>query len=156
MAANSSARVVTNTGASRDLMIYEYKTVVTFGDTNAEGNMGHDRYASLFGKARELLALEFIPNFKNEAGKIFLLKTRSANYDYRGDFFFGDRISVRMTVTQVNHASFSLKAEFVNEETDTVHAIGEQLIAYADMNGKPVGLPKELKNLLMTVTANIR
>jgi acyl-CoA thioesterase FadM len=151
MTVNSPSRGVTNTKASKGPMLYEHKTVVTFGDTNAEGNMGHDRYASLFGKARELLALEFIPNFKNEAGKTFLLKTRSANYDYRRDFFFGDRISVRMTVTEVNHASFSLKAEFVNEETDAVHAVGEQLIAYADMNGKPVKLPKELKDLLLMV-----
>lgn len=27
-------------------MTYEHKMVVTFGDTNAEGNMGHDRNAS--------------------------------------------------------------------------------------------------------------
>jgi acyl-CoA thioesterase FadM len=134
-------------------MIYEYKTIVTFGDTNAEGNMGHDRYASLFGKVRELLALEFIPNFKEEAGKTFLLKTKTASYDYRRDFFFGDRINVRMTVAEVNHASFSLKAEFVNEETDAVHAVGEQLIAYADMNGKPVKLPNGLKDLLIMAIA---
>jgi acyl-CoA thioesterase FadM len=58
-----------------------------------------------------------------------------------------------MTVAEVNHASFSLKAEFVNEETDAVHAVGEQLIAYADMNGKPVKLPNGLKDLLIMAIA---
>jgi acyl-CoA thioesterase FadM len=134
-------------------MIYEYKTVVTFGDTNAEGNMGHDRYASLFGKTRELLALDFMPNFKEEAGKTFLLKTKSASYDYRRDFFFGDKISIRMSVSEINHASFSLKAEFVNEETNAVHAVGEQLIAYTDMNGKPTRLTQEIKDLLAMAEA---
>jgi len=135
------------------LITCEHKTIVTFGDTNAEGNMGHDRYASLFGKVRELFALEFIPSFKEGAGKTFLLKTKSAKYDYLRDFFFGDRICVRMTVAEVNHASFVLKAEFVNEVTDAIHAVGEQLIAFADMKNKPVRLPKALKDILATAAA---
>jgi len=127
---------------------YEHHHRVTFGDTNAEGNMSHDRYASLFGAIRELFALDFIPEFRESVGKVFLLKTKRASYEYEKDFFFGDRILIRMWVGEINHASFVMLAEYIHEESGAAHAKAEQLIVYTNMEGKPRRIPPELKELL--------
>jgi len=71
---------------------YEHDVRVTFCMTNAEGNVNHHEYAWLFGMVRELFALDYIPDFRTEAGREYLLKTRSAAYEYVKDFYFGDVI----------------------------------------------------------------
>jgi len=128
---------------------YEHTARVTFCNTNAEGNMSHDEYARLFGVVRELMGLELIPGFKEEAGNGYLLKTKNAFYAYRRDFRFGDTICVRMGVAELTGASFTLQAEFVNAIGGDIHAVGRQQIVYADMEGRPRRLPEELKELLM-------
>jgi len=140
----AASRSVTSDGPR-----YEHSVRVTFCQTNAEGNMSHDEYARLFGVVRELMGLDLIPGFKEEAGRRYLLKTKNASYQYRRDFYFGDTVQVRMGVAEVTGASFTMQAEFVNAACGDIHAVGRQQIVYADMEGHPRRLPKELKELLM-------
>jgi acyl-CoA thioesterase FadM len=135
--------------APEDWRWYEHTVRVTFCHTNAEGNMSHDDYARLFGVVRELMGLELIPRFKEEAGSRYLLKTKNAHYDYRYDFRFGDTIRVRMGVAEVTGASFTMQAEFINAVSGNIHAVGRQKIVYADIEGHPRRLPQELRKLLM-------
>jgi acyl-CoA thioesterase FadM len=130
---------------------YEHRLTVTFCHTNAEGNVSHDQYAKIFGIVRELFGLDFIPRFKEEAGRLYLLKTKNATYDYRRDFFFGDKMMIRMGVAEINGASFTLEAEFIHKGTGEVRATGRQQIVYTDMTGKPKRMPLELKALLYSV-----
>lgn len=127
---------------------YEYRERVTYCHTNAEGHVSPDEYARLFGMVRELFGLDYIPRFKEEAGRLYILKTRNASYDYRRDFFFGDVITVCMAVVEIAGASFTLEAEFVNDATGEVHTVGRQEIVYADMTGRPRRLSPELREVL--------
>ena len=127
---------------------YEQTVRVTFCNTNAEGNMSHDEYARLFGIVRELMGLDLIPGFKEDAGSRYLLKTKSASYEYRRDFRFGDTVRVRMGVAEVTGASFTLQAAFINAACGVVHAVGRQQIVFADMEGRPKRFPQELRELL--------
>jgi YbgC/YbaW family acyl-CoA thioester hydrolase len=127
---------------------YEYEVRVTFCHTNAEGNVNHFEYPKLFGVCRELFGLDFIPNFATEAGHKYLLKTRSASYDYKKDFFFGDIMRIQLWVREMTHATLTLDAEFINAATGEVHARGSQQIVYTDMTGKPRRIPEHLKELM--------
>jgi len=127
---------------------YEYRQRVTYCHTNAEGHVSPEEFARLFGMVRELFGQDCIPRFCEEAGKSYILKTRSASYEYRQDFHFGDTITIRMVVAEVAGASFILAAEFLNATTGEVHAHGRQEIVYADMMGRPRRLPPELREVL--------
>jgi len=135
-------------GPSPKGMKYEYRERVTYCHTNAEGHVSPDEYARLFGMVRELFGLDYIPRFKAEAGRLYILKTRNAAYDYRRDFFFGDEMTIRMAVVEIAGASFTLEAEFINDLTGEVHTVGRQEIVYADMTGRPRRLSPELREVL--------
>ena len=129
-------------------MMFEHNVKVVFSYLSPEGNVSHTGYARIFGDVRELFGLELIPNFKEDVGKKYLLKTKAASYSFNKDFFFGDDILVRMYVGEITAASFVLKANFLNAKTRDVHAVGEHRIVFTDMLGMPKRLPPELKDLL--------
>lgn len=132
---------------------YERSVRVTFSLTNAEQNVGHDAYARLFGETRELFGLDRFPNFGEEAGRKYLLKTKKANYHFYKDFFFGDTILIKMRITEIKGASFVLNADFINDDTKEIHASASQVIAYADMAGKVKRFPEEFKMFLKNISS---
>lgn len=127
--------------------VYKHVVRVNIGMTNRNGVVGHEQYAKIFGTARELFGLDRIPSFAEEAGKIYLLKTCEAQYKYFDNFVFGDVILAVIRVTEVNGASVCLQCSFVNKKTKKIHAVGKQLVAYADVSGKPKRLPFWLRCL---------
>lgn len=127
---------------------YEKAFRITFAETNAEGNMSHYEYAKYFGIVRELFAMDMVPNFIEDAGRKYLLKTRNASYKYMRDFFFGDMMTVRLRLGELNKASLKLEAEFINSDTNVVHATGVQEIVYTDLKGMPRRIPDELISFL--------
>jgi acyl-CoA thioesterase FadM len=126
----------------------EFIDRITFCNTNAEGNVSHHEYARLFGVVRELWALEVFPDFKNNVGKAFLLKTSGASYEYIRDFVFGDLIRIKIRIKEWSAASFTIEASFEDHETGHIHATGQQKIVYTDIKGKPRRLPEGLTELL--------
>lgn len=125
---------------------YTMTTRVTFGLTNGSGVVGHDRLVNMFGTAREMFGLSRIPDFKDEIGRDYLLKTCAASFRHFGSFKFGDVIKIVVEIVEVNHAKFKLRGRFICG--DLVYAIAYQTIAYTDMKGKPTGFPLWLKVLL--------
>lgn len=128
---------------------FDYKTTVTFHLTTQEQNVNHAKIPELFGIAREYFGLEMIPDFKQDVGSKYLLKTKTANYNYIKDFRFGEEITVRIFVTEVDDVSFSLIGLFISE--NNLKAIGEQKIVYADMSNKPQRMPAPFKNMIETI-----
>ena len=127
---------------------YEHKMKVTFCYLNPEGTLSHDQYATIFGIVRELFGLEYFPNFKEEVGKKYLLATSNASYQYRRPFFFADTLNVQMWVAEVGDTHFTLRADYVNDETREIHGKGEQKIVYTDLRGRPQPIPEEMRSLL--------
>lgn len=142
---------------------YTMETKVTFGLTNGAGVVGHDRIANLFGTARELFGLSRIPGFATDAGQKYLLKTCDAEYRHDADFRFGDTIKTVIDVVEVNGASFKLRGRLINKKTGKICATASQVIAYTNLQGRPVRFPRWLKILLelsfsqdMTVEKNTK
>jgi acyl-CoA thioesterase FadM len=130
---------------------YEKEFRITFADTNAEGNVSHYEYAKYFGIVRELFAMDLVPNFMEDAGHKYLLKTCSASYEYKRDFFFGDTMLVCLRVGGVTASGLTLEADFINPKTGVIHATGIQEIVYTDLRGIPRRIPGELMSLLKAV-----
>lgn len=124
-----------------------FSMIVTLHFTNAEGNVTHDAFPVWFGMTRELFGMKYIPNFIHNLGKQYLLLTQEAKYSYRKNLYFGNEVRVLMWISSINSASFVLEAEFRNENNDLC-AMGTQTIVFADANGKPQRLPKQMKSLL--------
>lgn len=125
---------------------FKHDLQITFSLTTQEMNVNHSKFPELFGVTRELFAIEYIPNFKNEVGIDYLLKTRNASYFYLKDFHFGDKMTIKMALTELTDVSYNLVAGFFcGEELRTV---GFQKIVYTDMEGKPIRMPKNLKHML--------
>lgn len=134
----------------QETLQYEQEFRITFADTNAEGNVSHYEYAKYFGIVRELFAMDCIPHFVEEAGKKYLLKTYSASYEYKRDFFFGDVMKICLRLGELTNSSLKLHADFINQKTGDIHASAAQEIVYADIKGIPRRIPAELMSLLKT------
>jgi acyl-CoA thioesterase FadM len=122
---------------------YRYQTVVTFAMTTEEKNVSHAKFAELFGIVRERFGLEQLPNFREEIGKNYLLKTRSASYQYLRDFYFGDQIDCLMLVTKISGVSYHLVCLFL--KGNVLCTIGEQKIVYTDLQGCPSKMPERMR-----------
>jgi acyl-CoA thioesterase FadM len=128
---------------------YDYTVRITLTETNIEGTVSHDEFAKLFGKARELFILEYLPEIAAQIGKTFLLQTRNAYYDFQKNCRFGELMIVRLRVLRVGDTSFEIGAEFLNAQTKETYAIGKQVIISTDLKGIPMKIPDRLRNILL-------
>jgi acyl-CoA thioesterase FadM len=128
---------------------YDYPTRITLAETNIEGTVSHDQYARLFGKAREMFILENLPKAAVSMGQTHFLQTRSASYDFRKNCRFGELMIIKLRVLRVGNSSFEIGAEFFNEETKDIYAIGKQVIVCTDLKGSPIKIPDTLRTVLM-------
>lgn len=129
--------------------MYSYETTVTFHLTTQEQNVNHAKIPELFGIARERFGLDTIPNFQKDVGTKYLLKTRTANYLYLNDFHFGEKMTIKMFVSEIDDISFTLIGLFLSNST--LKTIGEQKIIYANMNNLPERMPISFKSIIETI-----
>jgi acyl-CoA thioesterase FadM len=127
---------------------YIYHTNATLRLLNPEGNVYFSKYFDIMGDARELFAIDILPNFKDLIGKLFLLKTVETSAKYKKDFYFTDKIEVQIFFKKVREASILLGFDFINSTTKEIHATAEQLLAITDLSGNIISLPPDWKKLL--------
>lgn len=145
----SSVPIIGRVGRDERGLFYEYFVRITLEETNIEGTVSHDQFARMFGKARELFALEGIPKFAAQMGRSFFLQTISASYNFKKNFKFGNTVITRVRLLKIGNSSLEIGAEFINAQTQEVHATGSQIIVCTNLNGKPIRIPDELRLILM-------
>ncbi|MFA5358266.1 MAG: thioesterase family protein [Patescibacteria group bacterium] len=141
--------------------LFEIRETVTESLATSNGWMAHSSYAILMGKARELMAVELWPGFKENAALMisrqkntdngFTLLTHKAVYRMIKPFFVDDEVIVSLNVSSVNHLSFTLFAEFINSVNQEVCATGTMSIVYASLDGRPRRLPEDIREILLSV-----
>jgi len=141
--------IIGRVGRDKKSLFYDYFVRITLEEINLEGTVSHNHYARFFGKTRELFALDHIPGFATDMGRVFLLQTCSATYDFKKNFRFGDMMLIRMRVLEVGNTSFDVGAEFINVQKQEVCATGKQTIIYTDLKGSPKKIPNKLRVVLM-------
>jgi len=149
MTDTNSNVLIGKAGRDEKGLFYDYFLRITLAEINIEGTMSHDQFARIFGKARELFALECIPGFAASMGRVFLLQTCSASYEFKKSFRFGDLMITRMRVLHVGNSSFELGGEFINATTKEICATGKQVIIYTDLKSTPMNIPDNLRSILL-------
>jgi len=149
MSDSKEMNLIDKVGRDEKGLLYDHFIRITFGETNIEGTVSHNFYATFFGKARELFAIDCLPGFTAEIGRLYFLQTVNASYDFKKNFRFGDIMIVRIRVLRVGNSSFDLGVEFINFRTKEICATGKQVIIYTDLKGSPVKIPDNLRAALM-------
>ena len=76
--------------------LFNYKTVVTIGDTNILGNMYSSNHFKLQGATRELWLSKCVNQAEQHLSEGLMLITKSAHCDYLKDYYLHDEIVYKM------------------------------------------------------------
>ena len=126
------------------MLTYDYECAVTIGDTNAMGNVYFANYFKLQGIVRELWMRDSVPNLDTHL-KTLYLSTKSAHCDYKSPFFLYDQLLIKLYFTNLKHVSVQFNFDFYHKKDGalTLHAKGDQVIVFQDLNKKPCRIPQD-------------
>ena len=126
--------------------IYEYRTIVTIGDTNLLQHMYFVHFFTLQGITRDLWVKECVPGGLVSIQQGLILITRFAQCEYKKDFFLYDRVLIQMQIRNIRGASVELVFKFYNEDTMELHAEGTNEIVFANSNHRICRIPPNFRN----------
>lgn len=133
-----------------DRKIYEYKSVVTIGDTNCTQNMYFLNFFKLQGIVRELWVKDCVENSLVDLSNGLVLITRYASCKFLKDFYLYNNVIVRLQFTKLENTNAELRFRFINADTSELHAEGFQTIVVADNTHKPKRIPENWRNAINT------
>lgn len=130
--------------------MFEYRLVVTIGDTNMEQNVYWTRYCEWFGTARELFFLNLFPPEVNVVefltSKNLAIITCDVDMKFMKSAYFTDKIVVKISVADVKHYSLKVIGQITKETTGEILATGKQTLTFADAQTKKlIKIPEELR-----------
>lgn len=126
-----------------------FRRRVYLSDTNAQGNVYFAKYFEWQGDAREEFFRSAVPIHESFFSAGYRLLTVEASLEYKGEAKLYDEIEITITVGWIRRASAELKFIFSNAETGNTIAVGKQIIASAEKDGKPVAAPQAVRDLLL-------
>jgi acyl-CoA thioesterase FadM len=121
--------------------IFEYKTTVTIGDTNALQNMYYLNFFKLQGIVREIFVKKHVKNSLKDMQNGLILITKDARCNFHKDFYLFDDITVKLNYSKVGKTNTRLNFEYYNTKTKELHANGSQTIVFANHQHKVVKIP---------------
>jgi len=123
---------------------FEYRHLVTFGDTNSAGSVYFAKYFSWQGECREKLLAQFYPEFVNDLKQGFGMITEFAHQDFFSEAILFDQLLVRLTVTALNRSRIEFEFEFVREQDATLLGRGRQAVIWTNSHHRPCLMPDKL------------
>lgn len=133
---------------------FEYRTTVTIGDTNLLQHMYFVHFFTLQGITRDLWVKEKVPGGLESIKDGLVLITKSAQCDYKKDFFLYDNVLVCMQIRNIRGASVELVFKFYNEVTMELHAEGTNEIVFANSNHRVCRIPENFRTAGMEYSAD--
>lgn len=128
--------------------VFEYKTIVTIGDTNALQNMYFLNFFKLQGVVRELWVKDSVKDGLADLANGMLLITKDARCNFKKDLFLYDEVTVKFYFTKINKTNTRLNFEFFNSRTNELHAEGNQTIVFANNQHKVIVIPDNWKDAI--------
>lgn len=126
---------------------FEYRHLITFGDTNVVGNTYFAHYFVWQGKCREALMAEFYPEFEQDLQRGFGLITEFAHVDFHHECRLFDKVIVRLTVANLSRTRIEFEFEYVREKDGLLLANGRQAVIWVNPQQRPSLMPDKLYNL---------
>ena len=128
--------------------VYEYKTTVTIGDTNALQNMYFLNFFKLQGIVRELWVKNKVSNGFEDLANGMILITKDARCNFKKNLFLYDDITVRLYISHIGRTNMRLNFQFYNSATNELHAEGNQTIVFADKTHRIIPIPDNWKEAI--------
>ncbi|MFD3523094.1 acyl-CoA thioesterase [Streptomyces sp. NPDC058653] len=147
---------------ARDTQWFAIEHNVTAGDTSAVGPVYYARLIDWQGRCREQAGMLGAPGFSSDITGDYAMLTRSCFCEYIKELWFGDRVTIRVTVPWVR--MHLMKGEFTYHRTspdgdEELVARGEQLWASARRSPggryEPCAWPRELVQAAADLGADI-
>ncbi len=121
---------------------------VGIGDINYGGHMGNDRFLTLFQEAR-LRFLASLGGSEREIGDGVGLTMSEAHVFYRAEVFWGEELEVRVKVSDLKEARFTLDYEVVRPGDGRVVASGStRMVAFDYARRRVSRIPEEFRRRL--------
>jgi enediyne core biosynthesis thioesterase len=123
---------------------FEYRHLVTFGNTNTTGSIYFARYFEWQGECREKLLAEFYPEFAGDLRQGFGMITEFAHQDFFSEATLFDQLVIRLTVVALTRSRIEFEFEFVREQDGKLLARGRQAVIWINQQHRPSLMPDKL------------
>jgi 1,4-dihydroxy-2-naphthoyl-CoA hydrolase len=129
--------------------MYVYRTTVTLRDADAAGVLFFARYLALAHDAYEAFMAEGgLSTARIIREESYVVPVVHAEADYKRPLQMGERVEIRLQVTQVRRRSFRIHYELCGEGGATACTAETHHVAVDKEKGKAVPLPERLADLL--------
>ncbi len=123
---------------------FEWRHLVTFGDTNTAGSVYFAKYFAWQGECREKLLAQFYPEFANDLKKGFGMTTEFAHQDFISEATLFDQVLIRLSVTGLTRSRIEFDFQFVREQDNRLLARGSQAVIWTNPQHRPSLMPDKL------------
>jgi len=123
---------------------FEYRHLVTFGDTNSAGSVYFARFFDWQGECRERLLAQFYPEFAQDLKQGFGMTTEFAQQQYLSEAALFDRLAIRLTVIALTRSRIEFEFEFVREPDGELIGRGRQAVIWTNSQRRPSLMPDKL------------
>lgn len=123
---------------------FEYRHLVTFGDTNAAGNVYFAQYFHWQGECRERLLAQYYPDFARDLARGFGMATEFAHQDFHAEATLFDVVLIRMRAAASSRSRIEFEFEFVRERDGKLLACGRQAVVWVNEHHRPSLMPDAL------------
>ena len=123
---------------------FEYRHLVTFGDTNVVGNVYFTNFFIWQGKSREALLAQFYPEIADDLRQGFGMITEFAHQDFSHEAVLFDEILVRMTVTALSRTRIEFDFEFLRGKDSKLLSTGKQAVIWTNQQHRSSIMPDKL------------
>src|SRR2546427_5280518 len=132
---------------------YEYRHVVTFGETNLVGNVYYTHHLDWQGRCRELFLRHHAPDVVEDLSSHFSLATVRCECEYLAELMVFDEVIVRMRLAELVQNRITLAFEYWRRKdgAEELVARGEQQVACMRREGAglaPAPVPSSFREAL--------
>lgn len=146
-----------------DAPAFEHVHTVTFGDTNATGNVYFARLFEWQGTVRELFLVGHAPEVLAALGAEISLVTVSASAQFLAELWPFDRVAIRLKADDPVQNRMRMRFDYwrVGGEIEELVATSEQTVAWLSRSHhndvpKPLPVPDSLRSAIRVATEEYR
>ena len=123
---------------------YRHRHLVTFGDTNAAGNVYFANYFHWQGECRETLLAQAYPEFARDLERGFGMITEFAHMDFLREALLFDTVLIDMSVTSLSRTRIEFHFDFLRESDSEKLCSGQQAVVWVNAQQRPSLMPDAL------------
>lgn len=91
---------------------FEHRLTVTYGETNALGNVYYVHHLTWLGKVREMFLFEYAPGILEHIGTDFSMVTKSVHCEYERELHAFDRVVIRMRLAHRGESTLRMLFDY--------------------------------------------